>query len=68
MLSKTWDMNKKGHAVNDWWGLSSGAIDIKLADDLPEGIKTLANFLREGLRNGTGSSLADDEGLSGISI
>lgn len=53
MLSRTWDVNKKGQAINDWWGLSSGVIDVKLADDLPEGIKTLAKFLQEGLRSGT---------------
>ena len=53
MLSRTWDVNKKGHAINDWWGLSSGVIDVKLAEDLPEGVKALAKFLQEGLRSGT---------------
>ena len=49
-----WD---KGHnsrrAVNFWWGISSGVIDVKLADTLPEGLHYLSNLLREGLRNGT---------------
>lgn len=52
ILSGTWDTTK-GHAVNDWWGLSSGVIDVKLSEELPEGVKALAEFLKEGLRNGT---------------
>ena len=49
-----WD---KGHdnrrAVNFWWGISSGVIDVKLADTLPEGLQCLSNLLREGLHDGT---------------
>ncbi len=49
-----WDKGHDNrHAVNYWWGISSGVIDIKLADTLPEGLLYLANLLREGLRNGT---------------
>ena len=54
ILLGNWD---KGHdnrrAVNFWWGISSGVIDVKLAGTLPEGLHYLANLLREGLRNGT---------------
>ena len=53
ILSGTWDVNNKSQAVNDWWGISSGVIDVVLAEELPEGMKVLANMLREGLRNGT---------------
>lgn len=52
ILSDTWD-DSHGQAVNDWWGLSSGVIDVKLADDLPEGVKALALYLRDGIKNGT---------------
>ena len=52
ILSGTWD-DIHGQAVNDWWGMSSGVIDVKLADDLPEGIKNLALYLRSGIKNGT---------------
>ena len=51
MLAGTWS-DSHGQAVNDWWGLSSGVIDVKLADDLPEGIKALASYLRDGIRSG----------------
>ena len=51
ILSGTWD-DSHGQAVNDWWGLSSGVIDVKLADDLPEGVKNLALYLRNGIKSG----------------
>ena len=40
-------------AVNDWWGMSTGAVDILLGNDLPEGIKRLSNYLQNGIINGT---------------
>ena len=49
-----WDKGHDGRrAVNFWWGISSGVIDVKLADTLPEGLHCLSNLLREGLRSGT---------------
>ena len=49
-----WDKGHDNrHAVNYWWGISSGVIDVKLADSLPEGLQCLSNLLREGLRNGS---------------
>ena len=54
ILNGNWDKNRNGpHAVNYWWGMDSGVIDVKLAPGLPEGLLTMANILREGLRNGT---------------
>lgn len=40
-------------AVNYWWGMPSGAVDIQWTDQMPEGTKALVNFLREGMKNGT---------------
>ena len=54
ILNGTWEKGRDNrHAVNYWWGISSGVIDVKLADNLPEGLYYLTNLLREGLRNGT---------------
>ncbi len=54
ILSGSWDKDKGSrHAVNYWWGMDSGVIDVKLADGVPEGMLQLTNMLREGLRNGT---------------
>jgi len=52
ILDGTWEQDTE-QAVNYWWGMSSGVIDVTLSDRLPEGLKVLANTLREGLRNGT---------------
>ena len=40
-------------AVNYWWGMRSGAIDVKLADTLPDSIRSLVDILRKGLRDGS---------------
>ena len=54
ILLGNWDKGHDNcHAVNYWWGISSGVIDVELADNLPEGLLHLAKLLREGLRNGS---------------
>ena len=40
-------------AVNYWWGLRSGVIDVTLTDKLPAGIRYLADMIRGGLLQGT---------------
>ncbi len=40
-------------AVNYWLGMDSGVIGVKLSDKLPEGLRTLATLLSDGLRNGS---------------
>ena len=39
-------------AVNYWWGMDSGVIDVSLPDSLPEGVFYMARMLRQGLRKG----------------
>ena len=54
ILNGNWDKNKDSrHAVNYWWGMDSGVIDVELAESLPEGLLQLADMLRKGLREGT---------------
>jgi len=54
ILSGAWTQGKEtAQPMNYWWGMSSGVIDVKLAEDLPEGVGLLAKTLQEGLRNGT---------------
>lgn len=52
ILDGTWD-KAKGKAVNYWWGMDSGVIDVKLPKYLPPGVKELAQMLRLGLQQGT---------------
>ena len=39
-------------AINYWWGMSSGAVDLRLSPDLPEGTQALARILQDGIRSG----------------
>ena len=43
----------ENRAVNYWWGIASGVVGLDLTDKLPEGVKALANMLKEGIKNGT---------------
>ena len=54
ILNGNWDREKGNrHAVNYWWGMDSGVIDVKLADGVPEGMLRLTDILRNGLKDGT---------------
>ena len=48
----SWDANRSKQAVNYWWGINSGVIDVALTAELPEGIRYLAELLRSRLRHG----------------
>ena len=54
ILNGTWDKGtEEDKAVNYWWGMDSGVIDVTLSKHLPEGLRQLAWILRKGLQNGT---------------
>lgn len=40
-------------AINYWWGMNSGVVDLRFSPDLPEGVRSLAEILRQGIRAGT---------------
>jgi len=40
-------------AVNYWWGMSSGVIDVELYEKLPSGMLQLGEILKKGLIDGT---------------
>ena len=40
-------------AINYWWGMDSGVVDLRVSDALPEGVRALAEILRQGIRAGT---------------
>ena len=44
---------KEAQAINYWWGMRSGVIDVTLNPDLPEGSKHLSQLLRQGLMSGS---------------
>ncbi len=53
ILDGGWDKTDGSASVNYWWGMNSGVMDLKLADDLPVGVTDLVNILRNGLISGT---------------
>lgn len=48
----SWESDRSKQAVNYWWGINSGVIDVALTAELPEGIRYLAELLRSRLRHG----------------
>ena len=56
ILDGSWDAisGRDGQrAVNYWWGLGSGVIDLNLSDRLPDGIARLVEILKNGIINGS---------------
>ncbi len=55
VFSGGWDALSapEGQAVNYWWGMDSRAIDILLGEDLPSGVRHLAEILRRGIIDGS---------------
>ena len=54
ILNGAWEQRKEpGRAMNYWWGMDSGVIDVTISEKLPESMRYLANVLRQGLRSGT---------------
>ena len=53
ILDGAWEKNAGGKAINYWWGIDSGVIDVELSDALPEGMRTLAGILKNGLAEGS---------------
>ena len=53
VFSGAWNDASLGRAVNYWWGINTGAIDIKLSDTLPQGVRHLADILKTGIINDT---------------
>ncbi|MBQ5950631.1 MAG: BMP family ABC transporter substrate-binding protein [Lachnospiraceae bacterium] len=43
---------KKDQAVNYWWGMDSGVIDVAMTDAVPEGVRALADVFTEKLKQG----------------
>ena len=51
-----WDPGRsrnEDRAVNYWWGMDSGVIDVQLSDQLPEGVRQLAMILKRGIISGS---------------
>ncbi len=53
ILDGSWKNDTRGaSAVNYWWGLNSGAVNIVLSRRIPQGTRQLADLLRDALCSG----------------
>lgn len=50
--SGEFDSKTPGRAINYWWGMNSGVIDVQLSDALPDGVRSLAEILKNGIISG----------------
>lgn len=57
IMNGGWDALNSGkddqHAVNYWWGMTSGVVGMWLSPELPEGVRGLAELLRKGIVDGS---------------
>lgn len=56
VLNGGWTRDKSGAdgtAVNYWWGMNSGVMDVLLSRELPHDVRHLANILRGGIIAGS---------------
>lgn len=56
VLNDAWDVETsavKDSAINYWWGMSSGVIDVFVGDEIPFGTKKLISLLRKGITTDT---------------
>lgn len=55
VLNGTWNKQKDNsdpRALNYWWGMDSGVVDVVLGDSLPPGVRQMAEILRSALISG----------------
>ena len=53
VLSGNWAQKKNApEAVNYWWGMDSGAIDVELSNQVPESLRALVSLLMQDIREG----------------
>ena len=45
-------MRDQNNAINDWWGMSTGAVDLILDKDLPDGMKRFSQYMKKGIISG----------------
>ena len=52
VLTGSLSVKKEGEAVNYWWGMDSGVVDVEFSDRIPEGVLALAGLMIRNIREG----------------
>lgn len=53
VLNGTWKEDEGSRAINYWWGMSAGVVDLICSRDLPQGTKRLVELLRNDICSDT---------------
>lgn len=53
ILTGTWDSAPSSRAINYWWGMRSGAVEIAYGEGLPVGTLQLLDLMEKQLRDGS---------------
>ena len=53
IFNGSWANVPQSKAINYWWGMKSGVIDVQLSDTLPDGVRSLAEILKQGIVDGS---------------
>ena len=52
VLNGAFSVSHPDRAINYWWGMDSGVIDVQLSNSLPEGVRYLAQMLKNDIVKG----------------
>lgn len=52
IMDGTWKYDDSGKAINYWWGMSSGVVDVVCSQNLPIGTQRLVNLLKHTISAG----------------
>ena len=52
IFSGLWNSSEPGKAVSYWWGLDSGVVEFRLGEALPEGVRFMAEMMKDSLIHG----------------
>ena len=67
IFSGAWNEISASKAINYWWGMASGVIDVQWSDQLPSGVRGLGEILKSGITRGTVAPfrmrIADQNGI-----
>lgn len=53
IFNGAWNDISSSRAVNYWWGMASGVLDVHLSKHLPDGVGCLGQILRDGICSGS---------------
>ena len=52
IFNGSWDDIARSKAVNYWWGMDSGVLDVQFSENLPDGVRSLGQLLKDGIAGG----------------